>query len=98
MERCLISYIKRVIFFITQEGIDINYPKEKLQPEEYITVGDALGNVDPNGDIYLEPNCDFQRLMAGRKDICNHVRRKSNDLVTKRMSYIPQVPRPLKKR
>ena len=81
---------KRVIFLITQEGIDINYPKEKLQPEKYITVGDALGNVDPNGDLYLEPNCNFQKLMAGRKDICNHVRRKSNDLVTKRMSYIPQ--------
>lgn len=81
---------KRVIFLITQEGIEINYPKEKLKPEEYITVRDAIGNVDPNGDYYLKPNCDFQRLMSGRKDICNHVRRKSNALVTKRMSYIPQ--------
>lgn len=81
---------KRVIFIITQNGYNVDYPKPKLKEEDYITVGEALGNVDPNGDYYLIPTCDFQKLMAGRKDICNHIRRKSNELVTKRMSFIPQ--------
>ena len=81
---------KRVIFIITQKGYNVEYPTPKLKEEEYVTVGEALGNVDPNGDNYLTPTCDFQKLMAGRKDICNHIRRKSNELVTKRMSFIPQ--------
>lgn len=81
---------KRVIFIITKPNYNIKYPKSKYTEDNYITVEQAIGNVDPKGDIYLEPSCDYQRLMAGRKDICNHNRRKSNELVTKRMSFIPQ--------
>lgn len=81
---------KRVIFIITQPNFNVEFPKLQYTEETYITVGQAIGNVDPNGDEYLDPTCDFQRQMAGRKDICNHVRRQSNELVTKRMSFIPQ--------
>lgn len=80
---------KRVVF-IASKNLPLEYPDAIYKPSEYITVGDALGNVDPDGDYYLEPTTDFQKLMAGRKDIQNHIRRQSNDLVTKRMSYIPQ--------
>lgn len=81
---------KRVIFIITKPDYNIDYPKAKYNENNYITVSQAIGNVDPNGDEYLQPNCEFQKLMSGRKDICNHVRRQSNELVTKRMSFIPQ--------
>jgi len=81
---------KRVIFIITKENFNIEFPKPKLQENEYVTVGQALGNVDPCGDEYFSPSCDYQDLMAGRKDICNHIRRSSSELVTKRMSFIPQ--------
>ena len=81
---------KRVIFIITKPDFNVEYPEPKYTEENYITVGQAIGNVEPNGDEYLEPDCEFQKQMAGRKDICNHVRRQSNELVTKRMSFIPQ--------
>lgn len=81
---------KRVIFIITKPDYNVEFPEPRYTEENYITVGQAIGNVDPNGDEYLVPDCDFQKQMAGRKDICNHVRRQSNELVTKRMSFIPQ--------
>ncbi len=81
---------KRVIFLISRKNIELNFPEPIYKPENYVTVGEALGNVNPNGDEYFEPTCDFQMIMKGRKDIQNHERRKSNDLVTERMSYIPQ--------
>ena len=81
---------KRVIFIITKPEYNIDFPDPTYNEDNYITVGQAIGNVDPNGDEYLTPTCEFQTLMAGRKDICNHVRRKSNELVTARMSHIPQ--------
>lgn len=80
---------KRVIFIASKDE-NITFPNPIYSSEEYITVGDALGNVDPNGDRYLKATTKFQKMMAGRKNIENHIRRTSNDLVTKRMSYIPQ--------
>lgn len=80
---------KRVIFIISKE-YPLNFPKPTLDENEYITVGNALGNVDPKGNVYFEPTTDYQRLMQGRKDIQNHEKRQSNSLVTKRMSFIPQ--------
>ena len=80
---------KRVVF-IASKNMPITFPKAKYEESNYVTVGDALGNIDPDGDYYLEPSTKFQREMEGRKDIQNHVRRASNDLVTKRMSFIPQ--------
>lgn len=80
---------KRVVF-IASKNMPITFPKAKYEESNYVTVGDALGNIDPDGDFYFEPSTKFQREMEGRKDIQNHVRRASNDLVTKRMSFIPQ--------
>lgn len=80
---------KRVIFIASKDE-DITFPKPIYSTDEYVTVGDALGNVDPNGDKYLKATTKFQKMMAGRKNIENHIRRTSNELVTKRMSYIPQ--------
>lgn len=81
---------KRVIFIITKKDVEIDFPEPMLNEENYITVGQALGNVNPCGDEYSKPTCEYQKLMAGRKDICNHVRRTSSELVTKRMASIPQ--------
>ena len=80
---------KRVIF-LASRYFDLNFPKPILDEKDFVTVGDALGNVDPNGDFYLEATTEYQKLMRGNKKILNHIRRKSNELVTKRMSYIPQ--------
>ena len=80
---------KRVVF-IASKKYALEFPVAKYSVDNYVTVGDALGNVDPDGDFYFEPKADFQRLMAGQKKIENHVRRTSNALVTERMSYIPQ--------
>ncbi len=80
---------KRVIFIISKD-YPLSHPEPLLKETEYITVGDALGNVDPVGNEYFEPSTDFQKLMSGRKDILNHDKRQSNELVTRRMSFIPQ--------
>lgn len=81
---------RRRVVFIASKTLPLSFPEPIYDENSYITVGDALGNVDPDGDEYLEPKTRFQKLMAGRKDIQNHARRTSNELVTKRMSYIPQ--------
>lgn len=81
---------RRRVIFIASKTNEISFPNPYLKPNEYVTVGDALGNIDPDGDFYFEPKTRFQKEMAGRKDIQNHTRRLSNELVTKRMSYIPQ--------
>lgn len=80
---------KRVVFIASQK-YNISFPMPIYKESEYVTVGDALGNVDPDGEEYFEPKTEFQKLMVGRKSIENHSRRKSNELVTKRMSFIPQ--------
>lgn len=80
---------KRVVFIASKED-KISFPKPYLSPSQYVTVGDALGNIDPDGDYYFEPLTEFQKLMSGRSDIQNHIRRESNQLVTKRMSFIPE--------
>lgn len=80
---------KRVIFLISKD-YPLDFPIPFYKENEYITVGNALGNIDPDGDEYFVPQSDFQKLMSGRKNILNHYRRKSNELVTKRMSYIPE--------
>lgn len=80
---------KRVVFIANKVG-EITFPKEYLKEDEYITVGNALGNIDPDGDLYLKPKTEFQKMMSGHRQIKNHNRRESNELVTKRMSYIPE--------
>ena len=79
----------RVVFLISKK-YPLKFPEPIKNESNYVTVGDALGNIDPDGDMYFEPKTNFQKIMSGDKIIYNHDRRKSNDLVTKRMSYIPQ--------
>jgi DNA (cytosine-5)-methyltransferase 1 len=79
----------RVIFLISKK-YPLEYPNPTFREDEYVTVGDALGNIDPDGDYYFEPITRYQKMMSGNKHILNHIRRQSNELVTKRMSYIPQ--------
>lgn len=81
---------RRRVIFIASKDYKVSFPVPILKPADYVTVGDALGNIDPDGDYYFEPNTSFQREMSGRKDIQNHIRRKSSNLVTKRMSFIPE--------
>lgn len=81
---------KRVVFLISK-NYPLVYPKPMLTEDKFITVGDALGNVDPDGDYYLEAKTPYQKLMKGKTSfIYNHERRQSNALVTKRMSHIPE--------
>lgn len=80
---------KRVIFLISKK-YPLDYPKAILDSRHFVTVGDALGNVDPDGDKYTKATTEYQKLMKGPKTIYNHDKRKSNSLVTKRMSYIPE--------
>lgn len=80
---------KRVVF-VASKNLPLDFPKPTHATGNFVTVGDALGNVDPDGDLYLDAITPFQQLMKGRSDIMNHVRRTSNELVTKRMSFIPQ--------
>lgn len=81
---------KRVVFLISKD-YPLVYPKPYLDEKHFVTVGDALGNVDPDGDEYLEAKTSYQKLMKGKTNkIYNHDRRQSNELVTKRMSFIPE--------
>ena len=81
---------KRVVFLVSKY-YPLDYPKPYLDEKHFVTVGDALGNVDPDGDEYFEAKTPYQKLMKGKtKIIHNHDRRQSNELVTKRMSNIPE--------
>lgn len=81
---------KRVVFLISKD-YPLEYPKPYLDEKHFVTVADALGNVDPDGDEYLEAKTSYQKLMKGKTSkIYNHDRRQSNELVTKRMSFIPE--------
>lgn len=81
---------KRVVFLISKD-YPLDYPKPLLDECHFVTVGDALGNVDPDGDFYFEAKTPYQKLMKGKTNVIyNHERRQSNELVTKRMSYIPE--------
>ncbi len=85
-----VPQLRKRVVFIASKDYDISFPKPYLNVDNYVTVEDALGNVNPDGDYYFEPITKFQKEMKGRKDIQNHIRRTSNELVTKRMSFIPQ--------
>jgi DNA (cytosine-5)-methyltransferase 1 len=80
---------KRVIFLISKD-YSLEFPEPLLNENNYITVADALGNVNPDKDIYDKPTTHFQKLMSGKKEIKNHVRRNSSEIVSKRMSFIPE--------
>ena len=80
---------KRVIFMISKD-YPLTYPKEKYNLKNYITVGDALGNIPVSGQVYLPPKTSYQKLMSGNSHIYNHEIIQHNELITKRMSYVPQ--------
>lgn len=80
----------RVVFLISKK-YPLVFPKPLLTTNDFITVGDALGNIDPDGITYLSPITEYQQLMKGDSNIItNHERRTSNELVTLRMSHIPE--------
>ena len=78
---------KRVIFIATRKG-DIHFPEPTVTKP--VTVGDALGNIPERGIEYLSPTNDYQKLMAGRKDILNHKPINHAPLIVKRMHCVPQ--------
>ncbi len=82
---------KRVIFIASKKN-NIKFPNkthgENLIP--YVTVGDALGNIPNRGNKYLPAKTEYQKMMAGRKDIVNHEPINHNDLIVKRMHCVPQ--------
>lgn len=80
---------RRVVFMISK-NYEISFPQAKFHEQNYVTVGDALGNIPPYGTEYEEPKTDYQLLMQGPKKIENHKPKKHNELIEKRMSYIPQ--------
>lgn len=82
---------KRVIFIASLKE-DVKFPTAKYGEDKkpIITVGDAIGNIPNEGKKYLEPFNDYQRLMAGRKDILNHEPIKHAALIVKRMHSVPQ--------
>lgn len=80
---------RRVIFMISKD-YPLTYPKEKYTIENYVTVGDALGNIPISGNKYLTPKTQYQKLMSGKASIYNHEPIHHNDLITKRMSCVPQ--------
>lgn len=82
---------RRRVVFIATKDLDVEFPKPYLTEENYVTVGEAIGNVHPDNDTYTEATSDYQKLMKGKSNlITNHDKRKSNALVTERMSHIPQ--------
>lgn len=82
---------KRVIF-IASKMDNIKFPVAKYGEgkQPVVTVGDALGNIPNEGQEYLEPKTDYQKLMSGRKDILNHEPIQHAPLIVKRMHSVPQ--------
>ena len=81
---------RRVVFLISKK-YPLTFPQPLFDCEHFVTVGDALGNVDPDGEYYFEAKTQYQKMMKGKNSfIYNHERRQSNSLVTKRMSFIPE--------
>ncbi len=80
---------KRVIFMISK-NYPLTYPKAKYSSTNYVTVGDALGNIPVSGSEYLSPTSQYQKLMSGSKHIYNHEPIQHNELIVKRMSCVPQ--------
>ncbi len=82
---------KRVIFIAAKKD-NINFPVPEYgeSKKPFVTVGDAIGNIPEKGTEYLPCTNEYQKLMAGRKDILNHNPINHDNLIVKRMSYIPQ--------
>lgn len=82
---------KRVIFIASKIN-NIKFPVAKYGKDKkpVITVGDALGNIPNEGQEYLEPKTEYQKLMSGRKDILNHEPIKHAPLIVERMHSVPQ--------
>lgn len=81
---------KRVIFVATKYD-DFVFPDATFgnKSKPYISVGEALGNIT-DGLEYLEPNCDYQKLMSGSKSIFNHDRIQHAQNIIERMKHVPQ--------
>lgn len=82
---------KRVIFIASLKE-NLQFPIEEYGEgrKPIVTVGDALGNIPNEGNEYKEPVTDYQKLMAGRKDILNHEPIHHAPLIVQRMHSVPQ--------
>lgn len=80
---------KRVIFMISKTN-PLTYPAPKNNQKNYVTVGNALGNIPVNGTKYLPAETEFQKLMEGTKEIHNHEPISHAKLIVERMSHVPQ--------
>lgn len=82
---------KRVIFIASLKD-NLQFPIEEYGEgrKPIVTVGDALGNIPNEGNEYKKPVTDYQKLMAGRKDILNHEPINHAPLIVQRMHSVPQ--------
>lgn len=82
---------RRVIFVISKNLKNFSYPNKQ---NKVVTVKDALSNIPDSGnDTYLPIQNDFQKKMSlSNRDnvIFNHDKISHKDLITKRMSHVPQ--------
>lgn len=82
---------KRVIFIASKkDNVKFPEPTFGIEGRPKVTVGDALGNIPENGGEYTEPTCEYQKIMAGRKDVVNHEPIHHAELIVKRMHSVPQ--------
>lgn len=81
---------KRVVFVISK-NYPLTFPEPIYDEKNYITVGDALGNIPSIGTKYGPQQTNYQKLMRGSANIItNHEPKEHADLIRKRMSFIPQ--------
>lgn len=82
---------KRVVFIASLMN-NIIFPKPKFgkNGNKIVTVGDAISNIPNEGVEYLQPKNEYQKMMAGRKDIINHEVINHSNLVKRRMQAVPQ--------
>lgn len=78
---------KRVIFIASKIG-NVVFPEPTV--EKPVTVGEALGNIPEKDKVYSKPQNDYQKLMAGRRDILNHNPINHAPLIVQRMHSVPQ--------
>ena len=85
----LVPQLRRRVIFIASKDYEVTFPKEIVNKESYTTVEQALSNIPDNGQKYLEPRFNYQKLMRGNEEIKNNEMPNHNELVLKRMKSIP---------
>lgn len=81
------------VFFVATKTEEFNFPSPYLKESEYITVGDAIGNIPDEGLYYELPETEYQKIMNKNNlnnEIFNHNKMNHSELILKRMSHVPQ--------